>query len=399
MNRPSRDLRPVVALGLLGAGLVVALAVGAGRGLTLPLAAALGIGGMVAAFSHARDRASLLVLASEVRRIAAGDESSDAVRRYAEPSPELAAALADVAKKIESQRGSLSSERDLLAAVLTGMEDGILVLRGNGRLLLANAPAHAFLGLPREAVDRPLTDSLRIPALVGAVRQALAGHPASFEVVPPAGVGRVLVGRAAPLAKRGDAAVVVVARDVTQVRRVEAMRRDFVASASHELRTPVTAIRGYAETLAAGALDDRATAARFVEGLSRQAERLSSLVDALLDLSRVESGGMHLQPRPVPVGRWLRDLVEASADRVNDRGLEVRVDPIDEELVALVDPQALDLAVGNLFANALKYTPAGGSVRLGAARLDGSVRIEVRDTGPGIDPRHQARIFERFYRV
>lgn len=391
------DWRTPAAMSLLCAGLVVALALGAPQGLTLVLAAAVACVGVGTAVALARTRADVSRLARDAERIAHGDMDGADFRAPAFPA--LAAALDALATRLREQAGRLSSEDELLAAVLTGMEDGILVLRANGRLLLANAPAHRLLALAQGAAEKPLSDSLRVPALLDAAQAALAGRATSFELFNPAGAGRTLVGRAAPLAGRGDAAAVIVLQNVTEIRRLEAMRRDFVASASHELRTPVAAIRGYAETLASGALEDREAASRFVSGLTRQAERLSSLVDDLLDLSRVESGSMRLQPEPVAAGAFLARLAASAEERAAAKDLRLTVDPVDASLEALVDPKGLELVIGNLLDNAIKYTPAGGSVRLGAQRLEGAVRIEVRDTGPGIEPRHQARIFERFYRA
>lgn len=391
------DLRLPLSIALLGAGLVVALSLGAGLALTLPLCAALIFAGMTSAVSLVRTRIAGRRLAEDAERLAAGERVNP--RAHGGPLSPLAAGLDGVAARIRHQEGTISSEDELLAAVLTGMEDGILVLRGNGRLLLANAAAHRLLALPRDAEERPLSDSLRLPALLDAAQAALDGRATPFELFNPAGKGRTIVGRAAPLAGRGHAAAVIVLQDVTEIRRLEVMRRDFVASASHELRTPVATIRGYAETLASGALDDREAATRFVSGLARQAERLTALIDDLLDLSRVESGGMRLQAQAVPVGSFLERVAAAAQERADAKSLRVAVDPVDPSVAALVDPKGLEMVIGNLLDNALKYTPEGGSISLGASQREGAVRLEVRDTGPGIEPRHQARIFERFYRA
>lgn len=364
---------------------------------------AAGIGLLVAfvlgaAASHVAGR-SIRGLTRTARLMAEGDLHVEAPKAPGELG-EVAVALERLAGQLASQFDRLTTERDLLDAVLAAMEEAVLVLRPDGRLLLANGTASHFLALPRSAQDHPLIETVRFPALLDAVKHASEGNAAPLELVLPGPPRRELLGRAAPLPKGSEAEVVVVLREVTELRRLEAMRRDFVASASHELRTPVAAIRGYAETLAGGAIHDPQAASRFLAGLSRQAERLSSLVDDLLDLSRIESGGMRLAPEPIAAADALRRLHELSRDRAERKGVQLVLEPVPEELRIRADPRAVDMVVGNLLDNAIKYTPAGGTVTFGAGRGEaGGVRIVVRDTGPGIEPQHQARIFERFYRV
>ena len=362
-------------------------------GLGLVVAAILG-----GAASHVAGR-SVRELTRAARRIARGELEGIEVPRGPGELGEIAVALEELARQVSAHLGRLTAERDLLEAVLAAMEEAVLVLRPDGSVLLANAAARQLLALPRAAEAQPLIETVRFPALLDAMHAAVQGEAAPLELGLPGPPRRELLGRAAPLPRESGAAVVVVLRDVTELRRLEAVRRDFVASASHELRTPVAAIRGYAETLASGALDDRATAERFLAGLHRQAERLSALIDGLLDLSRVESGGMRLEPETIAADAAIRHLAETARDRAERKGLrfEVREPPAGLRLRA--DPRAVEIVVGNLLDNAIKYTPAGGRVTLSAHADDGWVRVEVADTGPGIEPQHQGRIFERFYRV
>lgn len=398
MTRPGGE-RPLGIVLALGVALLLGAAIGLPPPLLILLAAALVAASWFALVQVREAGESLRILERHAQTLADGGE--EVLVHQAGPGgiTELSNALERLGAQLATQRGRLSSQRDLLEAVVTGMEESILVIRPGGRLLLANGPARHLLALPEEAEEKPLIDVVRLPPLIDAVQQALRGKAAPIEI---AGFGvqkRILVGRAAPLPAGGSAAAVVVIRDVTELRALEAMRRNFVASASHELRTPVAAIRGYAETLASGALEDAVAAKRFVAGLSRQAERLSALIDDLLDLSRVESGGLHLEPRPLSLRVAIRRMTEIMADRIQEKKLDLRILEPEGELFVQADPRAIDMVVGNLLDNAIKYSPAGGALELEGRRAGASIRIEVRDQGPGIDLQHQGRIFERFYRV
>jgi two-component system phosphate regulon sensor histidine kinase PhoR len=195
---------------------------------------------------------------------------------------------------------------------------------------------------------------------------------------------------------RGE--VLLLLRDTTEERRSAATKRDFVANASHELRTPVAAIHGAAETLLLGALADPKAAREFVEMIARQADRLARLTRDLLDLSRIESGQWTMQLGPIDVEEALRAAAELVAPAARDKGIELER-ATGDGLSVLADPRALEQVLVNLLDNAVKYTPAGGRVRLLAERADGLVTVSVADTGPGIDRQHQARLFERFYRA
>jgi two-component system phosphate regulon sensor histidine kinase PhoR len=191
--------------------------------------------------------------------------------------------------------------------------------------------------------------------------------------------------------------VLCLARDVTEERRAAATRRDFVANASHELRTPVAAIRGAAETLLAGALDEPESAHHFVEIVHRQAERLSRLTQDLLDLSRLESRQVRFEVAPVELAALGRQVAELHGLAARKKGLELRVE-LPEGLQAMADGRGLEQVLVNLVDNAIKYTPSG-SVELRAEAQRRDVLITVTDTGPGIEAHHLARLFERFYRV
>lgn len=370
----------------------------ADRALTVALVIGLLLALAIGAFITWIASRSVQQLTAAARRMAEGDLRDLHVPRGPGELADVAVALERLASRLAEQIGRLTTERDLLDAVLAAMEEAVMVLRPDGRLLLANGAASHFLSLPRSAQDQRLIEVVRFPALLDGVEQASHGKVAPLDFILPGPPRRELFGRATPLPRGSEAAVVVVLRDLTELRRLESIRRDFVASASHELRTPVAAIRGYAETLAAG-VKDEATAARFLAGLSRQAERLSNLIDDLLDLSRIESGGMRLVPQSSTAAAVLARQADFARDRAERQGIDLQLETAAADLTVFADPRAIDMAVGNLVENAIKYTPPGGRVILSARRENGSTLFVVRDTGPGIQAEHLARIFERFYRI
>jgi signal transduction histidine kinase len=207
----------------------------------------------------------------------------------------------------------------------------------------------------------------------------------------------------------GDRTVVISARpleggrrllvlsDVTDLRRLETVRRDFVANVSHELKTPLTAIAGYAETLAAESGD--AQASGFAQTIVDNAQRMQRLVDDLLDLSRIESGGWRPEPGPVQIDGAAREAWRPFVERAAARrvAFETRVTPAASAIT--VDPEAFRQILTNLFDNALRHTPPGGRITIGAEPYGTEVLVRVADTGSGIPAEHLARIFERFYRV
>jgi two-component system phosphate regulon sensor histidine kinase PhoR len=278
------------------------------------------------------------------------------------------------------------AEQELLAS----LPDAAAILAVDGRVRVCNG-AYDALSAGGRAAGLTTLEVTRNGELSEAVRRALEGTARRLEVELQHRALSVLL---TPLL-RGE--VLCLARDVTEERRATATRRDFVANASHELRTPVAAIRGAAETLLAGALDDQGSARHFVEIVHRQAERLSRLTQDLLDLSRLESRQWRFEVAPVELASLGRQVADLHGLAARKKGLSLLVD-IPEGLVAMADGRALEQVVVNLVDNAIKYTPSG-SVAVKAAAHQGDLLLTVTDTGPGIEAHHLARLFERFYRV
>ncbi len=280
-------------------------------------------------------------------------------------------------------------ERELLAA----LPDAAAVIDKDGAVRVANAAFETLAPGGRASGLSPI-EIMRSAELAEAVRRALEGHVRRLDFEAPAS-RRVWRAHLSPLL-RGE--VLLLLRDVTEAKRAEAIRRDFVANASHELRTPVAAIRGAAETLLGGALSDPESARHFVDMVARHAERLAGLTQDLLDLSRIESGQWTMVLDRVELSELAQGVLVLHADRAAQKGLRL-VRDVPDGLAAYADPRALEQVLVNLVDNAVKYTPGGGTVTLRATREEDEVVITVADTGPGIDRHHLPRIFERFYRV
>jgi two-component system phosphate regulon sensor histidine kinase PhoR len=279
-------------------------------------------------------------------------------------------------------------ERELLSA----MPDAAGLLATDGRVRASNAALDGMSPGGR-AVGHTILEITRNAELAEASRRALEGSPKRLEIQ----LGqRTWIANVVPLL-RGEALALL--RDVTEARMADATRRDFVSNASHELRTPVSAIAGAAETLLSGAMDDPGQARTFVEMISRNAERLARLTNDLLDLSRIESRQWPVNLEPVAVGVVARRAVEVCSEHARRKRIDLRVE-VPEGTFVRADARALEQVIVNLLDNAVKYTPEGGRATVRTGPADGGrVAVEVADTGPGIERHHIPRLFERFYRV
>jgi two-component system, OmpR family, phosphate regulon sensor histidine kinase PhoR len=314
---------------------------------------------------------------------------------------DLARAFNATAARLAETIRLLSDERNRDAAILGSMIEGVAVISGRERVLYSNRAFSQILGLEAVAVeDRPLIEVVRHSGLLTVIKQALSGEKQeSSEIVVGTVRPRSFAVTAAPVRAGEASGAVLVLHDISELRRLERVRQDFVANVSHEFRTPLTAIQGFAETLLGGALEDPANRRRFVEIIREHAARLARLTEDLLELSRIEAGELKLEFQPVSVQQLVESCAETAGISVAAKQLSLGL-KIPEGLPAVRgDANRLQEVLQNLLDNAAQYTPSGGSIEVSAAVADGRIVITVADTGIGIPQAEQSRIFERFYRV
>jgi two-component system phosphate regulon sensor histidine kinase PhoR len=356
------------------------------------------LGGVVAFLAARAPGRRIAALRRTVRRLAATTLPS---WRWTEPDnlAGLTNELSAMTTRLNDRLEELTEERDRAGQIVDALDDGVLLLDGAGRLLVANPAARSWFGLRDDLrPGLPAQRVLGVPqvsALAEQAAQARATVVGACTLVFPE--PRTLAMRAFPLADRGPTGrIVVTMTDITQRRRLEVLRRDFVANASHELKTPVAAVRALADTLQTALPDDPEAGQRFADRIGREAERLEALVRDLLDLSRVERGTLDVEP--VDLVGMVKEVVGGYADLAEER--RIRLDTELRPGISMRGDRAqLGLLLSNLIDNALRYTPAGGTVCVRLDPAESRAVLQVADTGEGIPASELPRVFERFYRV
>ena len=342
--------------------------------------------------------------------MAGGNLSIHAPSHGTDETAQLGRALNRLSGELLASIEELRDERDLLASILDGMNEGVLVTDGDAQIVLANRALRAMTLVGEGSIGKSVIEVIRNPALQEALDRAVDSKEAVVREVELSGLlPRKLLVRVSKLPSRkerersgssADRGLIAVFHDVTDLRRLETIRTDFVANVSHELRTPVTAISTSVETLLAGALGEPEEAVEFIDVIDRHAKRLRQLLDDLLDLSKIESKNYRLklvEQDVVPALSHVARLLEEPARR---RKVTVRVDRPEGALSVRIDRRAMEQVLMNLLDNAIKYAGEGAHVVVSSKRAEsGGVEIRVSDDGPGISPVHLGRIFERFYRV
>ncbi|HYB62207.1 MAG TPA: ATP-binding protein [Methylomirabilota bacterium] len=372
----------------------------------------LGIGALLGLLASRRLAARVDQLTEFSRRIAAGDYRLLPTDPAGDALAELSGTLNDMAQQLDRTIRSLAEERNRSAAILASMAEGVAVIDDSERLVFCNKAFRRIFALgTAPAEGRPMIELVREPELLNIVRRVLSGVEVETGEIERGTVTRqnfrATVSRLEPGGAGkggGPAGAALVLHDISDLRHLERVRRDFVANVSHEFKTPLTAIQGFAETLLGGALEDEQNNRRFVEIMRNHSARLARLTDDLLELSRIEAGRTELARRAV----GLHGIVAACAETMRPR-LELKRLKFEMRLPAdlpevKADPRRLREILQNLLDNAVQYTPEGGEIWVeGETRGDAAdsrqVIVTVGDTGIGIPHAEQRRIFERFYRV
>jgi two-component system, OmpR family, phosphate regulon sensor histidine kinase PhoR len=349
-------------------------------------------------------------------RVAQGDFHPLPAEGWRDELSDLTDALNEAAAWMDGTIRSLSGERNRSSAILRSMVEGVAVIDAQERIVFSNRAFSEILNLDPAVIEgRPVIEVVRNSELLGLIRRALKGEEGlqadvaigivqqrsfSITATPVQALENAAfpAGGTQPSAEKPSGAVVVL-HDVTELRRLERVRQDFVANVSHEFKTPLTAIQGFAETLLAGAMDDPRSNRRFVEIIRDHAMRLARLTDDLLKLARIEAGKLEVEFFPVQVLELIERCAEIALLKAAQKQITLELDVSPGLPAVRGDASLLREVLQNLLDNAIQYTPEGGQIRVSATAGAREATIGVADTGIGIPLADQERIFERFYRV
>lgn len=335
------------------------------------------------------------------RRFSEGDFSRRILHVSGDDIGELAATLNKMAEDIENKVTEISAHNQKLSAIFNSMIEGIVVIDKSGHIVSINPAVEKIFGVACEdARGRLLLEAIRNNEMADAIQSALEKRePVSCEITLVYPVRKVFEINATPVFNNDTIiGCVAVIHDITQIRRLETVRSDFVANVSHELKTPLTSIKGFIETLLDGALEDKANNRGFLEIIRDHAERLEGLINDLLTISGLESGEARLEKTALDLRRLTDKVMLGFSSQIKKRGIDVK-NELPARIVANADEGRIEQVLTNLIDNAIKFNKDKGSVRIYRTEEPRAIRIIVEDLGIGIPERHARRIFERFYRV
>jgi two-component system phosphate regulon sensor histidine kinase PhoR len=335
------------------------------------------------------------------KHLQVGQFSRRVLVRSTDEIGQLSRAFNELSQTLEEMFQTIHDRENKLNAILTSMEDGVLAVDTNYKVILANRRMAEMINENVSSLmGKDLAEAIQSYHLVEVVSDTLQTSKAiDTEVRLDPSSQRVLAVTSSPLEDEAGRTigVVIVLRDVTELRRLESMRREFVANVSHELRTPLTSIKGFVETILNGKINDAALVERFLTIVNGETDRMVSLINDLLDLTQIESRRKRLVFEEVNIKEIFDDTITILSSKAEER--EIVVENQLDDLIVLGDPKLLRQVSINLVDNAIKYNKNGGRVWIDAVVNEGIAQISVKDTGFGIPSEHLERIFERFYRV
>jgi two-component system phosphate regulon sensor histidine kinase PhoR len=335
-------------------------------------------------------------------RIAGGDFRGLPMDRRRDELADLTGTLNQTAAQLDATIRTLTEERNQSAAVLSSMAEGVVVIGPNQRVIFCNAAFRRAVNIENSAWEgRPAVEVIPNADLLGYLERMHTGDaPVTSELVVGSVRTKSFAVTVTPIRSNGAAAgSVMVLHDITELRRLERARRDFAANVSHEFKTPLTAIQGFAETLLSGALEDKENSRRFLRIISENAMRLGRMTDDLLKLAQIEAGKLELQLQSVGISEVIVPCLETTRPQADQKQIVLEADFRPDLPSVNGDAVSLRQALQNLLDNAVRYSPPGGRIAVRAYVEGSSLIISVTDNGPGIPKAEQERIFERFYRA
>ncbi len=348
----------------------------------------------------ARTSRSIVALTEGARQLAAGELDYRVQAQGNDETQELAQAFNRMAVSLRDLVRDHSLEQGKLAAVLNTMADGVVVIDGNGTIVLVNHAAEQILDIAGgDVLDRRFTEIIRDHNLLQLVARCTERQEVQHGEVEIPQWRRYLSVITTPLAEHGDASILLTMHDLTRIRQVETTRKEFVSNVSHELRGPLAAVKTLAESLSSGALKDKKRAKDFLRRINSEVDRMAAMVNELMELSRIESEQSSLQLQPLDLHPFLTEMHEENEPLAEKQEITLELALAEHLPCVRGDENKMRQVFGNLLNNAFRFTPKDGRISLSAQRENGMVCVRVADTGVGIPRKHLPHIFERFYKV